>query len=299
MHRRSDLLVLSVAVAAIGMMILLAGLTVDLLLHARGHHLDEGPFSLENPGHLVAAVGLAVALIGVAGAVTCTARQSAGSEPPSRRGMSGLAAPLLIAGMLTAAAWAVGFEQHQAAPSNEGTEAAPDHPTGSGPKLADLGEASADEIRRSQGLLDRSIEATAGYRDTRIAERAGYVFKLDRPRLALHVFNPVYLRDGDILNPSRPEGLVYLVYPTGRLELVGVVYIADGGVPGPTIGGPITRWHGHRTCLDPSTDLTARPSGAACPPGQVEVRSNEMMHVWFTDDLSSAFAETVPLEEFE
>jgi len=62
------------------------------------------------------------------------------------------------------------------------------------------------------------------------------------------------------------------------------------------VGGPITRWHDHEFCRDPATRAKlGRPVDGACPEGQVYRRSGEMMHVWFTDDLATAFARRAPL----
>jgi hypothetical protein len=74
------------------------------------------------------------------------------------------------------------------------------------------------------------------------------------------------------------------------------MYTAPKGTHGPTVGGPITRWHTHESCRDPGSGAKlGRPVAGACPPGQVHRRSGEMMHVWFTDDLATAFARRPPL----
>jgi hypothetical protein len=47
---------------------------------------------------------------------------------------------------------------------------------------------------------------------------------------------------------------------------------------------------------DPATRAKlSRPVDGACPEGQVFRRTGEMMHVWFTGDLASAFARRAPL----
>ena len=69
------------------------------------------------------------------------------------------------------------------------------------------------------------------------------------------------------------------------------MYTAARGSHGPAVGGPITRWHDHETCRDPATGAKlGLPAGGTCPDGQVYRRSGEMMHVWFTDDLATAFS---------
>jgi hypothetical protein len=114
----------------------------------------------------------------------------------------------------------------------------------------------------------------------------------------LHVPNPAWRADGRVLDPARPETLVYWRDPDDRLVLVGVMYTAARGQPGPTIGGPITRWHDHESCRDPATRAKlGRPLDGTCPSGQMLRRSGEMMHVWFTDDLGAAFARRAPLQQ--
>jgi hypothetical protein len=108
--------------------------------------------------------------------------------------------------------------------------------------------------------------------------------------------NPAWRADGRVLDPTRPETLVYRNGPGDRLTLVGVMYTAPRGAGGPGVGGPITRWHDHESCRDPATGASlGRPVDGACPQGQVYRRSGEMMHVWFADDLATAFARRPPL----
>ena len=70
------------------------------------------------------------------------------------------------------------------------------------------------------------------------------------------------------------------------------------GERGPTPGGPITRWHTHRVCIARrrSGASTPLPDGS-CPRGATARQGSEMMHVWFTKDLRSAFAIHAPLRE--
>ena len=108
--------------------------------------------------------------------------------------------------------------------------------------------------------------------------------------------NPAWRADGRVLDPAHPETLVWWNGPGDQLTLVGVMYTAAKGSHGPTVGGPITRWHDHESCRDPGTGAKlGRPVDGTCPDGQVYRRSGEMMHVWFTGDLATAFARRPPL----
>jgi hypothetical protein len=62
------------------------------------------------------------------------------------------------------------------------------------------------------------------------------------------------------------------------------------GVRGPTPGGPITRWHTHTVCARGAMRGSAAPPRRPCPRGTRRREGSEMLHVWFTGDLRSAFA---------
>jgi hypothetical protein len=172
-----------------------------------------------------------------------------------------------------------------------------------GSNLPDVAAAAADERARAEALWRDSIANAERWRDPEAAAAAGFRFRdnslaANRPVRLLHVPNPAWRADGRVLDPARPETLIYWRDPDDRLVLVGVMYTAARGQPGPTVGGPITRWHDHQSCRDPATRAKlGRPLDGACPSGQLLRRSGEMLHVWFTDDLATAFARRAPLQE--
>ena len=66
----------------------------------------------------------------------------------------------------------------------------------------------------------------------------------------------------------------------------------DGEV-GPTPAGPILRWHSHVVCKAGKKRGLKPPASGVCPPGsRLQQGASEMLHVWFTDELRSAFAIT-------
>lgn len=113
----------------------------------------------------------------------------------------------------------------------------------------------------------------------------------------LHAEHRRYSSDRRYLDPRHPEALIYANVPRRPLLLVGMMFSMPRGKHGPTPGGPITRWHTHKVCAHGrQRGLTPRPDGS-CPPGTRARQGSEMLHVWFTRDLRSAFAIHGPARE--
>ncbi len=69
------------------------------------------------------------------------------------------------------------------------------------------------------------------------------------------------------------------------------------GERGPTPAGPIVRWHSHLVCVVGSKRGTKPLAGGGCPAGARLRQGTEMLHVWFTGDLRSAFSTSAPEPE--
>ena len=69
------------------------------------------------------------------------------------------------------------------------------------------------------------------------------------------------------------------------------------GVRGPTPAGPIDRWHSHLVCTQGHRRGLAPLSSGDCPRGSYLTQGSEMLHLWFTSDLRSAFAVHAPVPE--
>jgi hypothetical protein len=248
-----------------------------------------------------------VAAVGLTGALAILVLARRGSRPlfaPVRVALvGGTLALALVAGGV--GVWAAGTsaQVHSGPDGPQGADGTAAAAHGHGPNQPDVAAAAAEERARAEALWRDSIANAQRWRDPEAATAAGFRFKddrraADRPVRLLHVPNPAWRGDGRVLDPTRPETLIYWRGPDDRLILVGVMYTAARGQPGPTVGGPITRWHDHESCRDPDTRAKlGRPVDGTCPDGQVLRRSGEMMHVWFTDDLATAFARRAPLQQ--
>ena len=165
--------------------------------------------------------------------------------------------------------------------------------------------ATTAERASASRLLER-IEAAADagrWRTPSVATRKGFLRSTaprasgDRSVRYLHAELLRQRHGGPLLDPARPKALIYANAPGRPLVLVGAMYSLKRGERGPTPGGPITRWHSHLVCA--KGDLRGRkpPEGGSCPAGTRLRQGSEMMHVWFTGDLRSAFAVSAPERE--
>jgi hypothetical protein len=149
-----------------------------------------------------------------------------------------------------------------------------------------------DEAAAAARFAEATKAGVAKYADVNAAIADGY--KPDGPALGIerHYKHHTYGKDGAILDPTRPELLVY-AEDGERAILLGAVYIMDkAGTPGPEIGGPLTRWHAHNICvtmLPPAIGLVT-PFGS-CPVAAVAVTIPDMIHVWTVDNPGGPYAE--------
>ncbi len=167
----------------------------------------------------------------------------------------------------------------------------------------DLARASPAQRLAAVRLLDRARSATVGWHDVRRAAASGFDTHLAKraPRDTsvgyLHAEHRRYSSDAHFLDPSRPESLIYATEPGRRPTLVGAMFSVPRGVLGPTPGGPIDRWHSHLVCVHAGRRGLAPLANGRCPQGATLRQGSEMMHIWFTSDLRSAFAVHAPVPE--
>lgn len=116
-----------------------------------------------------------------------------------------------------------------------------------------------------------------------------------------HYANLDYVRDDALLDPERPEFLMYYDTPMGK-QLVGFMFLMNHPTEsGPQIGGPETLWHFHiwpePFCLADSLLIVGRPNReGVCERGFARHRSPEMIHVWLIDHPDGTFATRMEID---
>jgi hypothetical protein len=164
----------------------------------------------------------------------------------------------------------------------------------------DLSLATPAQQAAAVSLLAQLRATALPWRDTRLAAAAG--FNLHRPRrhpgearvMWFHSENRAWHSDARYLDPRHPDTLIYADLPGRPLVLVGVMISMPRGMRGPTPGGPITRWHSHLVCVRAELRGLKPRADGSCPPGARLRQGSEMLHIWFTRDLRSAFAVHAP-----
>jgi hypothetical protein len=163
--------------------------------------------------------------------------------------------------------------------------------------------ATAVQRRAASRLLARIRVASRRWRDAAAAARDRFATARAPRRpgdTAVHYHHAehrLFSADRRFLDSRRPEALIYANAPGRPLELVGLMFSMRRGLPGSTPGGPLTRWHSHLVCVrEDKRGLKPRADGS-CPAGATRRQGSEMMHVWFTRDLRSAFAIQAPEPE--
>jgi hypothetical protein len=261
-------------------------------------------------------VGIATALVELVALGLCLVPSREPGRPRRFKRFAGSAATIVAAFIVGTAVWVSSFAAH----------AATDHDVSAGPQAAGttLGHnddhehahdhaaraqagiimrpqadqrASVEQVAAAQQLADATKAAMVRYAHLDDAIAAGFTLPGQHEGTDIHVENKAFKADGRVLDPERPETLVYAI-SGGRATLLGVVFVMEkAGVPAPQPGGPITRWHAHNICL------TAFPPGfgivspfGSCPALSISLTTPEMMHVWIVDNPGGAFAEGLDKE---
>lgn len=121
--------------------------------------------------------------------------------------------------------------------------------------------------------------------------KSGFVQMDESP---LHYYNDNYIKDGETLNPNKPEFLMY--YPgSDGMKLTGVMYLMPNiDEDGPQFGGNLTRWHYHEWQKEVCLEAGVLKDTENCN-GVMSTYSPQMIHVWFVDHPEGPFASNMCL----
>ena len=153
---------------------------------------------------------------------------------------------------------------------------------------------TAAQQARAENLIANTLSHLPSYADPAAAEAAGYASIQDGGTGYEHYIHADYRNDGKVLDPDRPESLVYQVRD-GEKELVAAMYMAEPGTTldtTPDIGGPLTQWHIHdNLCFSPSGEVAGlTDAGGDCVPPLVKFEPVPMIHVWIVPHPCGPFA---------
>ncbi|GIW06289.1 MAG: hypothetical protein KatS3mg060_1094 [Dehalococcoidia bacterium] len=269
-----------------GAFILLFGLGLDGLLHARNPQLaaTEGLFTLANPGHVFLFAGIAISTVG---ALLFLVGQAAGGW--GRAAL--LAAPIALLVALAGSAGLIAARGESTLSGSHRHEHAGVLAGGHAHGADALVAATEAERLAAADLVARTRSGSARFADFHVAQQEGYR-QVTRYPFGDGTYGPAhfvaerYVSDGQLLDPEHPESLMYARLPDGRMAFLGVMFLAPKG-KGPTPGGPITSWHSHDNLCIGADGVVPKRAGR-CPAGTAAV-TNEMMHLWLFDHPDGPF----------
>jgi hypothetical protein len=245
-------------------------------------------------------VGVATALVELTAFGLAVVPSAWPRRPRRLARFAGGAATVTAALLVGAIVWVGAFRGHQAPTDGHDHDHHDQHAARAqaGVIMRPLGEVhhpTEAQRQAAAALVDQTKQAAARYTDLNAALADGYQPALRMEGPDVHLEHPIRKQDGAVMDPRRPEMLVYSI-DSGRATLLGVVYVMEvAGEPAPTPGGPITRWHAHNLCvsvLPPGLGVVSPYGG--CPAFSISVTSPEMMHVWVVDNPAGPFADQRP-----
>jgi hypothetical protein len=164
------------------------------------------------------------------------------------------------------------------------------YPPGAEPTEADR--------QRARAFAEQVRLASARFSTLEAANAMGY---RRHPGLDdFHLVNEAYTTDGAVLDPTRPE---FVMFDPDTGQFLGVMFFAPDWQPGPQFGGPLTVWHYHDNtqidllCFDGLLPVAgAWDSGTrTCTAGTYRPISPEMLHVWLVAGVTDPFATSMQL----
>jgi hypothetical protein len=186
---------------------------------------------------------------------------------------------------------------HAPPPAGHAPDGHADHPAPppTSPGVTPEQQAAADRL-----LAD--TEAILPQWTDEAAHAAGFRTIGDAGTGTEHLLNWAWITDDVVLDPRRPESLVYNVAPDGRRQLAAAMFILPPGTADadiPDIGGTLTQWHIHNNlCFTPEELVDGHPQrrvmgltseDGTCARGE-RLPDAPMLHVWIVDHPCGPFS---------
>ena len=151
-----------------------------------------------------------------------------------------------------------------------------------------------EEQARAENLVAVTLLRLPQWGDPAVAEAAGFRSIGDGATGIEHLVHREFMNDDVILDPDKPESLVYNTEGGGR-RLVAAMYMVKPGTPladVPNVGGELTQWHVHdNLCYNAEGKVAGlTDADGNCPPGLVKPIETPMIHVWIEPHPCGPFA---------
>jgi hypothetical protein len=152
--------------------------------------------------------------------------------------------------------------------------------------------ATPDQVAAAAQLYAETKAAVLPYQDWHKAWAAGYRPGGPTSMPSTHWMNDAYVKAGYVMDPHRPQGLVYGNSRSGPVLLGAMFQMQHIGQFGPDPGGPLTAWHQHENiCFTPfGFEFSFMTPYATCPLGSIDISVSPMLHVWFYKTSGGPFA---------
>ena len=153
------------------------------------------------------------------------------------------------------------------------------------------------EQHRAETLVRETIVDLRKYTYPAEAVAAGYRSIGDRLTGDEHYIKWADVDDGHILDPTRPESLVYEVR-NGTQQIAAAMYmlpVKSRFTDAPDVGGALTQWHVHGDLCLTNDPVQKTLSGftainGQCPAGSSKAADAPMLHVWVVPNVCGPFA---------
>jgi hypothetical protein len=152
--------------------------------------------------------------------------------------------------------------------------------------------ATPEQKAAAAQLYAETRAAILKYQDPKVAYAAGYRPGGPSNMPSTHWMNQGFVDAGYVMDPHRPQGLVYANSKHGPVLLGAMFQMKRIGEFGPDRGGPLTAWHQHENiCVTPiGLEFSLMTPFATCPLGAIDVSVPPMLHVWIVDNPGGPFA---------